>query len=76
VAESLATQLLHSDQEIDCPNCKYPMWIQYAEIVAQAGVLCPCCRFRIWLRDAEGGMQNLGDIVEREINQVLKGLWR
>jgi hypothetical protein len=38
VAESLATQFLHSDVEEDCPGCGYPIWVSSAEIVVQAVV--------------------------------------
>jgi hypothetical protein len=75
MGESLATQLLHSDFEVECPECGYPIWVQYAEVGAQAAVLCPCCRTRIWLRDAEGSMQNAGDVIEQQINQALKDLF-
>lgn len=76
MAESLATQFLHSDVEVDCPACQYPIWVTWAEIVVQAVVRCPCCRIQIQLRDAEGSMQNAGQIIEQEINQALKGLWK
>jgi hypothetical protein len=75
MGESLTTQLLHGDLDVDCPQCEYPVWVQYAEVVAQAAVLCPCCRTRIWLRDAEGSMQNAGDVIEKQINQALKDLF-
>jgi hypothetical protein len=76
MGESLATQLLHGDLEVDCPQWEYPIWVQYAEVVAQAAVLCPCCRTRIWLRDAEGSAQNAGDVIEQQINQTLKDLFK
>jgi hypothetical protein len=75
VAESLAIQFLHSDLDVDCPGCQYPIWVSWAEIVVQAVVLCPCCRIKIQLRDAEGSMQNAGHVIEEQINQALKGLW-
>ena len=74
VAESLATQFLLSDLDVECPACQYPIWVTWAEIVVQAVVLCPCCRTRTQFSDAEGSMQNAAHVVEREINQVLKGL--
>jgi hypothetical protein len=74
MAESLATQFLHSDLEVECPACQYPIWVPWAEIVVQAAVLCPCCRARTQLSDAEGDMQNAARVVERQINDVLKGL--
>src|SRR5829696_1912631 len=58
MATSLATQLLHGDHEVGCPRCGYPIWIMYAEIVAQTAVRCPCCRIGIWLHDADGSTQN------------------
>jgi hypothetical protein len=76
MGKSLATQLLHSDLEVDCPQCGYLIWVQYAEVVAQAAVLCPCCRTRIWLSDAEGSVQNAGDVIEQQVNQALKDLFR
>jgi hypothetical protein len=47
--------------------------VWYAEVVVQTAVLCPCCRIRIWLHDAGGSAQNLGDVIEQQINQALKG---
>jgi hypothetical protein len=76
VAESLGTQFLRSDIDVDCPECGYPIWVRYAEIVVQTAVRCPCCRIQIWLGDAEGGMQTAGDVVEQQIEQALKGLWK
>jgi hypothetical protein len=76
VTESLATQFLHSDLEVDCPACRYPIWVTWTEVIAQAAVLCPCCRTRAWLRDVEGSMQNAGKIIEQQIDQALKGLSR
>jgi hypothetical protein len=76
VAESLGSQFLHSDVEVPCPECGYLIWIRYAEIVVQTAVWCPCCRIRIWLRDAEGGMQTIGDAIERQFEQTLKDLWK
>jgi hypothetical protein len=74
VAESLATQFLHGDLDVDCPVCQYPIWVTWAEIVAQTVALCPCCRTRIQLRDAEGSVQNTGRAIEHALNQALKGL--
>jgi hypothetical protein len=75
MGESLATQLLHSDLEVNCPGCEYPVWITYAEMVVQTAVLCPCCRVRIWLRDVDGSVQNIGDVIEQQLNRALKGLF-
>ena len=74
MAESVGTQFLHDDLDVDCPECGYPIWIWYAEIVAQVAVWCPCCRIRIWLRDAEGSVQTIGDSIERQIEQALRNL--
>jgi len=41
---SLATQTLHSDIEVPCPQCGYPLWVLWAEIVVQTAVRCPACR--------------------------------
>jgi uncharacterized Zn finger protein (UPF0148 family) len=76
MGESLTTQLLHSDLEVNCPRCGYPLWVQYAEVVVQSAVLCPCCRVRIWLHDAQGSIQNAGETIEQQINQALKGLFK
>jgi hypothetical protein len=76
VSESLATQLLHSHIEAACPKCQYPVWVQYAEVVAQSAVLCPCCRTRIWLRDAAGSAQNAGDVIEQQIKQAVKDVFK
>jgi hypothetical protein len=75
VTESLATQFLHSDVEVDCSACGYPIWVTWAEIVVQAVVRCPCCRIKNQLRDNEGSIQNAGRIAEQAINQALKGLF-
>jgi DNA-directed RNA polymerase subunit RPC12/RpoP len=74
--ESLAEQFIHSDLETDCPVCGYGVWIMYAEIVAQAAIRCPCCRTRIWFRDSEGSAQTAGAVIERQIEDLLKDLWR
>jgi hypothetical protein len=76
VAESLDTQVLRADFEVECPRCEYPVWVTGAEIIAQAAVTCPCCRVRVRLVDAEGSLQNAGRDIERQIEEALKGLWR
>jgi hypothetical protein len=76
VAESLDTQVLRADFEVECPGCEYPLWVTGAEIIAQAAVTCPCCRARAWLVDAGGSFQNAGRDIERQIDEALKGLWR
>ncbi len=76
MGESLTTQLLHGDLEVDCPRCRYPVWVQYAEVVVQTAVLCPCCRIRIRLHDAQGSVHNAGQVIEQQINQALKGLFK
>ncbi len=72
---SLATQLMHSDFDVPCPACSYPVWIRWSEAVVQTAVLCPCCRIRIWLIDTNGGMQTVGDVIERQFDEALKGLY-
>jgi hypothetical protein len=62
-------------QEIDCPECEYPIWVLWSEIVAQTAVRCPCCRVRIRLIDSTGSAQNLEADIERHINETLKGLF-
>lgn len=74
--ESLAEQFIHSDLEIECPVCGYRVWITYAEIVAQTEIRCPCCRTRVWLRDSEGSAQTAGSLIERQIEDLLRNLWR
>lgn len=76
VSPSLASQILHSDHEVDCPECGYPVWIRFSEVIAQCTVTCPCCRLRLHLIDSDGTMQTLGDTLERQIDQALKGLTR
>jgi hypothetical protein len=76
MAESLATQFLHGDLEVDCPACEYLIWVTWAEVVVRTAVTCSCCRTRIWLGDADGSMQNAGQIIEQQIEQALKGLWQ
>jgi hypothetical protein len=73
VTESLETQFLRADREVECPACEYPIWVIWAEIVAQAIILCPCCRIRIHLVDAEGSVQAAARTVEQQINQFLEG---
>lgn len=73
--DSLATQLLHSDLEVPCPRCEYPIWVRWSEVVVQQTVLCPCCRIRVGLVDDRGGMQMAGNDIERHINDALKGLF-
>ena len=76
MTESLDTQLLRADFEVECPGCQYPIWVTGAEIVAQAAVTCPCCRTRFWLVDADGSFHNAGRDIERHVEQALKGLWQ
>jgi hypothetical protein len=76
MVEALETQLLHADLEVDCPGCEYPIWVTGAEVVAQTAVTCPCCRARTWVLDADGSLQNVGRVVEQQINQALRDLWR
>ncbi|MEU4777483.1 hypothetical protein [Micromonospora sp. NPDC023633] len=75
MSPSLASQILHGDHEIDCPECGYPVWIRLSEVVAQCTVTCPCCRLRLHLLDG-GQMQNLGDTLERQIDRAFEGLTR
>jgi uncharacterized Zn finger protein (UPF0148 family) len=75
MAKSLSTQLLDAETEIPCPACGYPLWVLLAEVTAQASVLCPCCRRRVWLRDADGSTQIAADMVQRQIEQALKGMF-
>jgi len=79
VAGSATGNLLVMDREFPCPRCGYAIWIQYAEIVAQAAVLCPCCRTRVLLRDAAGSVQLAGEVMQRaqeRLARALKGLGR
>jgi hypothetical protein len=73
---SLALQLLHTDHEVDCPGCHYPIWMLWSEIVAQNTVCCPCCRRRVRLVDATGSIQNLGADIDAQLNQIFGGLFR
>jgi hypothetical protein len=74
--ESLETQLLHADLEVRCPRCEYLIWVTGAEIIAQVAVTCPCCRARGWAIDTEARFHNAGRDIERQVNQLLKGLRR
>ena len=76
MADSLDAQLLHADFDVDCPECRYPIWVTGAQVVAQAAVTCPCCRARTWLRDEAGSFQNAGQVIEQQINEAVKGLWQ
>jgi hypothetical protein len=69
VAESLDTQVLRADFEVECPGCEYPLWVTGAEVIAQAAVTCPCCRVRVRLVDAGGTLQNVGRDVERQFKK-------
>ena len=71
----LTTQFLHSDLDVECPECTYPIWVKYSEIVAEVAVLCPCCRSVIGLVDSRASMALAGTEIEREIDRVLKGLF-
>lgn len=76
MGESIGTQILHTDLEVPCPRCEYPVWVRGAEVVAQTTVLCPCCRTRIQLVDDNGSAQNAGDVIERQITETLKRMFR
>lgn len=73
---SLATQMLHSDIEVPCPNCEYAIWVRLVEVVVQAAVLCPACRLRIWLHDADGSMHNIPGGIESALERATKGLFK
>ncbi|MGW6861769.1 hypothetical protein [Streptomyces xanthophaeus] len=76
MAESLTTQMLRSDLEADCPFCGYLIWVRYSEVVAQTAVPCPCCYAQIWLLDESGSVQNAGAVIEHQIDQALRGMFR
>lgn len=76
VSPSLASQILHGDHEVDCPECGYPVWIRFSEVIAQCTVTCPCCRLRLHLLDSSGQMQTLGSTLERMLDRALKGWTR
>ena len=42
VAGSVTGNLFAMDRDFPCPRCRYAIWVQYAEIVAQSTALCPC----------------------------------
>lgn len=71
VAESMQTQLLRQDAEVDCPSCTYPLWIRLSEVVVQTAVRCPCCRVRIHLVDDRGSAAGMG----AEIDSMIEGLF-
>ncbi len=73
---SLSTQMLHSDIEVPCPQCRYAIWVRWVEVVVHAAVICPACRCQIWLQDPEGGMQNAGAKIESSIRKTTKGLFK
>ena len=73
--DDLATQFLHSDLEVDCPVCSYPVWVRYSEVVCEAAVLCPCCRTTIKLIDERGAAATAADVVEEVMQQAFKGLF-
>lgn len=75
VSPSLASQILHDDHEVDCPQCGYPVWIRFSEVIAQCTVTCPCCRLRLHLVDGGGSMQMLGDTLERQIDRAVKDIF-
>lgn len=68
--------VLHTDLEVECPRCEYPIWVRGIEIVAQVVVTCPCCRARVRTIDADGSFQNGDRDIERQIEQALEKLWR
>lgn len=72
--ENLSTQWLHSDVDLDCPNCHFTFWVRMSEIIVQTVVLCPCCRIRVHLQDDHGGMSLAGRTIENLIADALKGL--
>jgi hypothetical protein len=69
---SLSSQLLHSEMDLSCPTCSYPVWTRMSEVTAGVPVICPCCRTRITFVDSDGEMQNLGHTLESKVEQALK----
>jgi hypothetical protein len=66
--------MLRADIEVDCPRCRYPVWVLVAEVVVETTVRCPCCRVRIQLRDDRASFATAGDIVEQHIEDMLREL--
>jgi len=73
--EDLTTQLLHSDVDVDCPNCGFVFWVRMSEIIVEMVVLCPCCRISVHLQDDHGGLSVAGATIESMITDALKGLF-
>lgn len=72
---SLMDQFLHSDLDVDCPGCTYPVWVRYSELVVGATVICPCCRLRVRLVNERGSAVTEVEKMESAIEQALKGLF-
>ncbi|GAA4010420.1 hypothetical protein GCM10022247_35780 [Allokutzneria multivorans] len=73
---SRSAQLLHVDLEVGCPECTYPIWMHWAEIVAETTIRCPCCRTLVRMVDQDGRAQTLGADLESQFDQAMKGLFR
>lgn len=66
--------LLDSDIDVNCPNCKYPIWVRLAEVVARCAVICPACRCQVWLRDGDGSVQNAATDMQNAVDDLMRTL--
>lgn len=73
-SESLETQMLRGDLEIDCPRCGYNLWVRISEVVAQVRVLCPCCHIGITLVDSRGSFATAGRTIQSALNKMFQQL--
>jgi ribosomal protein S27E len=73
---NFALDLLHTEREVPCPQCEYPIWVLWSEIVAQTTIRCPCCRRRVRLVDATGSIQNIGADIDAQLRRIFGGLSR
>ncbi len=74
MTESLETQMLHWDFDVECPRCDFPFWVRMSEVVAQTTVMCPCCHCHVRLVDARGSAATAPAVVSGQINSMLSDL--
>jgi ribosomal protein S27E len=68
------------DLDVDCPDCRYPIWVRRSELAAQVSVLCPCCRLLVRLVNPDGSAQTIDrqieQLVDRKVRKIEKDLDR
>lgn len=75
MSETIESQVLRLDVDVECPRCGYPFWVRMSEVVVQLVVLCPCCHCRVHLVDDRGSAATAGAALACEVDSLLSDLF-